>query len=118
VAALHERSADEVFHDHLQRASDGDVEGDIEQNYAEDVVLLDNGIVRHGRQGTRDAAAQLEADAPGATYTYVATHVFDELAYLEWTADSDGVRIEQGVDSFLIRDGLIRVQTIYYRVVR
>jgi hypothetical protein len=44
--------------------------------------------------------------------------VFDELAYLEWTADSDGVRIEQGVDSFLIRDGLIRVQTIYYRVVR
>jgi hypothetical protein len=106
----------EVFDDHLRRANEGDVEGDIETNYAEDVAFIDNGIVRIGRQGAREAAARLEADAPDATYAYVTVLVEGEIAYLEWTAKAHGVRIEIGVDSFVIRDGLIRAQTIYYRV--
>lgn len=112
------RSADEVFHDHLSRASAGDVEGDIQANYADDVVLIDRGTVRSGHQGTRDAAAQLELDIPNATYTYLTTRVVGEVAYLEWAGESEATRVECGVDSFVIRDGLIRAQTIYYTVRR
>ena len=101
------RSADEVFHDHLSRASAGDVEGDIQANYADDVVLIDRGTVRSGHQGTRDA-----------TYTYRTTRVVGEVAYLEWAGESEATRVECGVDSFVIRDGLIRAQTIYYTVRR
>ncbi len=116
MAALHTRSAQEVFDDHLRRANEGDVEADIETNYAEDVVFIDNGVIRIGRQGALEAAAQLEADAPDATYTYDTVLVEGEIAYLEWTAEAGSTRIGIGVDSFVIRDGLIRAQTIYYRV--
>jgi hypothetical protein len=47
---------------------------------------------------------------------YVTTHVSGEVGYLAWRAESDGSRVEYGADTFLIRDGLIQAQTLYYRV--
>jgi ketosteroid isomerase-like protein len=112
------RSPDEVFHDHLRRASAGDVEGDIHANYAEDVVLVDREMVRHGHEGVRDAARQLAEELPEASFDYVTTHIDGEIAYLQWTARATGASVEHGTDTFVIRDGLIRAQTWYYRVDR
>jgi hypothetical protein len=39
-----------------------------------------------------------------------------ETAYLEWSARSGERRVEDGVDTFLVRDGLIVVQTVRYTV--
>jgi hypothetical protein len=33
---------------------------------------------------------------------------------LEWAADGSGNRVEDGIDTFVFRDGLIRVQTVQY----
>lgn len=41
----------------------------------------------------------------------------ERVALLEWSSESDGMSITDGVDSFLIEDGLICVQTIRYTVV-
>jgi hypothetical protein len=110
------RSAEEVLHDHLRLRAAGDAETDVETNYAEDVVVVDRYEVRHGVEGVRDAAEQLAGDLPDATFEYVTTHVAGEIGYLEWRAVADGSVVRYGADTFVIRDGLIRAQTIYYRV--
>ena len=59
-----DRSAREVFDDHLPEASDGSVEADISRNYAEDVVLLCSRGVYRGHDGVRRLAQMLkEPDA-------------------------------------------------------
>jgi SnoaL-like protein len=110
------RSPIEVLDDHLRRAKEGDLEGDIGANYADDVVLIDRETVRRGHAGVRDAARQLAGELPDASYEYVTTHVDGEIGYLQWTATARGARVEHGTDTFVIRDGLIRAQTWYYRV--
>jgi hypothetical protein len=110
------RTPEEVLHDHLRRAAAGDVEGDITANYARDVVLVDSEKVRHGHDGVRDAAAQLAAELPKAAFEYVTTRVAGEIGYLVWRAEAEGARVCHGTDTFVIRDGLIRAQTFYYRV--
>jgi hypothetical protein len=110
------RAPEDVFEDHLRRAREGDVEGDVRENYAADVVLVDREKVRHGHEGVFDAARQLAAELPHASFEYVTTRVVGEIAYLVWTATAQGARVEHGTDTFVIRDGLIRAQTWYYRV--
>jgi hypothetical protein len=110
------RTPEDVLRDHLRRAKDGDLEGDIETNYAEDVVLIDRERVRHGHEGVADAARQLAQELPNASFEYVTTKVSGEIGYLQWTATADGASVEHGTDTYVIRDGLIRAQTWYYRV--
>jgi hypothetical protein len=51
-----------------------------------------------------------------AELEYVTTHVAGDYAYLEWQAKANGAGVCHGADSFVVRDGLIRAQTIDYRV--
>jgi hypothetical protein len=37
---------------------------------------------------------------------------------LEWKATSAGSKVEDGIDTFVFRDGLIRVQTVRYTLQR
>jgi hypothetical protein len=110
------RTPREILDDHLARALVGDVEGDVRANYAEDVVLVDREKVRHGHEGVFAAARQLAAELPDASFEYVTTHVAGEIGYLQWTASAAGAAVDHGTDTFVIRDGLIRAQTWYYRV--
>ena len=38
------------------------------------------------------------------------------MLFLEWAADSASARVEDGIDTFIFRDGLIRLQTVRYTV--
>jgi hypothetical protein len=38
----------------------------------------------------------------------------DDILLLEWKATSDKVKAEGGIDTFVFKDGLIRVQTVRY----
>jgi hypothetical protein len=38
------------------------------------------------------------------------------VLYLEWKATGGGRRVEDGIDTFIFRDGMIRVQTVVYTV--
>ena len=111
------RSAAEVFDDHLRLRQEGDLDNDLARNYAEDVVLLTGFGVFRGHDGVRSAAARLRRQVPGSRYAYRVRLVEGELAFLEWGAISDRTRVEDGADSYLIRDGRIRAQTIHYTVI-
>ncbi len=58
----------------------------------------------------------LEAQLPGASFTYTTVVTHGELGFLEWTADGPAARVRDGADSFLVRDGRIVMQTIHYTV--
>jgi hypothetical protein len=59
-------------------------------------------------------AVKLLADLPGATWE-LPTQIFeDDILLLEWKAESDKTKAEDGIDTFVFRDGLIRAQTLRY----
>ena len=110
------RSTQEVYEDHLRLADQGDIEGDLARNVAEDVVMLTGRGVFRGHEGVRELARQLMEEIPSGRWTYV-TRLFEApMAFLEWTVDEGPFRIRDGADSYLIQDGKIRVQTIHYTV--
>ncbi len=115
---LSRRSAREVLDDHLRLAAAWDFETDVARNFSDDIVLLTGYGIYRGLDGLR-AKVQLLADQlPNGRWNYTNIMAEGELGFLEWTAEADnGARVEDGADSYLIRDGKIREMTIHYTVV-
>ena len=43
------------------------------------------------------------------------TQIYEyDVHFLEWAADAAATFVEDGIDTFVFRDGLIRVQTVRY----
>jgi|GEM_PF-2639511 hypothetical protein len=105
------RSVEEVLEDHLRRQLAYDLDGDVAANYAEDCIVVTSEGVFLGRAGAREAEELFHRRLPGARYTVLAKHYRGELALLEWMAERDGILLTEGLDTFLIRDGVIRVMT-------
>lgn len=110
------RSTADVFEDHLELARQGDIETDVQRNFFRECVLLTSFGRFSGHEGVREAAELLERQVPHANYEYVRRETHGEIAFLEWTADSETARVRDGADSFLIRDGRILTMTIHYTV--
>jgi ubiquinone/menaquinone biosynthesis C-methylase UbiE len=111
-----DRSAEEVFRDHLALRSRGEVELDIERNYDPNVTLIRGGAVYRGQDGVRECARQLGRDIGDARASYKTTRVEGEVAFLEWTVNGDGVVVDDGVDTFIIRNGRIVAKSVHYTV--
>jgi hypothetical protein len=115
---MSDRSTDEVFQDHLELAQQGNVEGDIARNFAPDCVLLTSYGVFRGHAGVRAAAALLDEQIGRTRYTYRTRLSHGEVAFLEWSAETERAIVDDGADSYWIRDGRIQVMTIHYTVRR
>ena len=111
------RSTRDTFLDHLARRMGRQTEADIALNYSADVVLLTSDGTRYGHEGVRHCAARLEELLPHASLEYTRQVVSGEVAFLEWKARSAERRIEDGVDTLVIRRGRIVAQTIHYTVI-
>ena len=114
---LRNRSATEVFEDHLRLAGEHRFEEDIERNVSPDIVVLERRGVFRGHKGVRELARLLEQELPGAPYVYTNRLIEGRVAFLEWTAQAEHTRVRDGADSFVIEDGWIVAQTIHYTVV-
>jgi hypothetical protein len=45
----------------------------------------------------------------------VPTQIFEgDLLFIEWSADAEKTRVEDGIDTFIFRDGEIVAQTVRY----
>lgn len=121
---LSRRTAREVLDDHLDVANtwvgasaEDALEEDLRRNVAEDIVVLINRGTFRGHDGVRELARMLADELPehqAFDYTYVSTE--DRIGLLEWSYEDATVRVRDGVDSYLIEDGLIVAQTIHYTV--
>jgi hypothetical protein len=110
------RSTQEVFEDHLSKRNENDLEGDLKCNYAPDILLLTCTGVLRGHEGVRRSHKILMESLPDASIECFNRLVDGEFAFLEWRAMSSSVEVREGVDSFVIRDGKIRFQSIHYKV--
>jgi SnoaL-like domain len=110
------RATIEVIEDHLECRERGDIEGDLEHNYAKDIVLLCEHGVLKGRDAVRNSAHALADQLPGACFQFPFKVVEGEHALLHWTAESANGRVDLGVDTFVVRDGRIILQTVSYQL--
>ena len=107
------RTPEEVFQHHAQALGAGDLD-EIVADYSDDAVFITPAGVRHGKDGVRAGFTQLLADVPDADWALPTQIYQDDLLFLEWTADSAKARVDDGIDTFVFRDGLIRAQTVRY----
>lgn len=64
----------------------------------------------------RAAFTKLLGDVGDAEWT-LKTQIFEgDVLFLEWSAESESTRVEDGIDTFVFSDGLIRTQTVRYTV--
>jgi hypothetical protein len=111
-----ERSPRDVFDAHLDNRVRGRLDADLDENYADDVVLLTQNSQVRGKDGMRVSADRLASQLPDAQFVFEAKKVEGPYAFLVWRARSPTHRVECGADGFLIRDGRIAMQTIHYRL--
>jgi len=110
------RQTREVLKDHLRLRSVGDLETDLERNYADDVVgLCELGALK-GRAVIRKSARRLGLQLPDAEFQFPTRLIEGEHGFLVWKARSERFEVEDGVDSFVIRGGRIVAQTIFFRL--
>ncbi len=110
------RTPQEVFAHHGQALGAGDLD-EIVADYADDAFFISPAGVKRGKDGIREAFIQLLADVPNAAWD-LKTIYEDDILFLEWAATSAATKVEDGIDTFVFRDGLIRVQTVRYTVQR
>ena len=109
------RTPEEVFQHHAQALGAGDLD-EIVADYTGDAVFITPAGTRRGKDGVRAGFVQLLADVPGANWDLKTQIYENDILFLEWAAESAATFVEDGIDTFVFRDGLIRVQTVRYTV--
>ncbi len=62
--------------------------------------------------------SQLLADVPDAAWSLKTQIYEDDVLFLEWAADAGATKVDDGIDTFVFRDGTIRLQTVRYTLLR
>jgi uncharacterized protein (TIGR02246 family) len=107
------RTPEEVFQHHVQALGAGDLD-EIVADYTDDAVFISPAGVQRGKDGIRAAFTQLLADVPNAAWELKTLIYEHDTLFLEWGADAAATFVEDGIDTFVFRDGLIQVQTVRY----
>ncbi|HUA42505.1 MAG TPA: nuclear transport factor 2 family protein [Streptosporangiaceae bacterium] len=111
------RTPQEVLAHHSRALGAADLD-EIVADFADDAVMITPAGVKRGKQGVREAFTELLADLPGAAWGVTRQVDADGVVLLAWTADAAGSRADDGVDTFVVKDGMIRVQTVNYTLRR
>jgi ketosteroid isomerase-like protein len=107
------RTPQEVFAHHGKALAAGDLD-EIVADYADDSVVITAAGVLRGKEDIRKVFVKLIEDLPNAAWD-LKSQIFDgDVLFLEWAADSAVNRVDDGVDTFVFRDGMIRAQTVRY----
>ena len=107
------RTPQEVFQHHAEALDAGDLDAIVE-DYSDDAVFITPDGVKRGKDGIREAFTKLLADLPNAEWA-LPTQIYDgDVLFLEWTATCAATKVEDGIDTFIFRDGMIRLQTVRY----
>jgi ketosteroid isomerase-like protein len=110
------RTPQEVFAHHGEAFEAADLD-EIVADYADDAVMITPAGVKHGKDGVREAFAKVFADLPDAVWHIKNNTFADDVLLQPWTADA-AVSQANGVDTYVFRDGQIRVHTAYYTLHR
>jgi ketosteroid isomerase-like protein len=107
------RTPEEVFQHHAEALGAGDLD-EIVADYTDDAVFITPSGVKRGQEGVREAFTQLLADVPNADWDLKTLIYENDVLFLEWAATAAETKVEDGIDTFIFSDGLIRLQTVRY----
>jgi hypothetical protein len=114
VKDLGERTTEEVFLDHLELRKLGRLDDDITRNYDESVIIISNVGTFFGHDGVRHSAQLLRMLLPTLDYKFDTLLIRGQIAFEEWEARASAVEVHNGIDAFVIKNGRIKIQTIWY----
>lgn len=83
-------------------------------DYSDDAFFMTPAGVLQGKAGIRQAFTELLSDVPKAKWELKTQLYENDVLLLEWAADSAKTKVDDGIDTFLFKDGFIRVQTVRY----
>ncbi|MEU7814533.1 nuclear transport factor 2 family protein [Pseudonocardia sp. NPDC049154] len=104
------RTPVEVLTDHLKALNAHDVDA-ILTDYAPDAVLITPGAALQGHEALRQAFGGLIEQMPNCVFTEKSVTEADGVILLEWGLESDVATVSDGIDTVVVRDGLIVAQT-------
>lgn len=107
------RTPQEVFQHHAESLGAGDLDG-IVSDYSDDAIFITPDGTLRGKDGIREAFTKLLSDLPNANWELPTQIYEDDILLLEWKAESANTKADDGIDTFVFKDGLIRVQTVRY----
>ncbi len=107
------RTPQQVFQHHAEALGAEDLEG-IVADYSEDAFFITPAGIQRGKAGIRQAFTKLLSDVPKARWNLKTQLYEKDILLLEWSADSAKAKIDDGIDTFVFKDGFIRVQTVRY----
>ena len=116
MEAVTDRTPQEVFQHHGEVLMAEDLDG-IVSDYTEDALFITPDGVLKGKDGVRQGFVKLLGDVPEANWELPTQIYEDDILLLEWRAESEKVKVDDGIDTFVFRDGLIRVQTVRYTLI-
>ena len=107
------RTPQEVFAHHGKALAAADLD-EIIVDYTDDSVFIGPAGVARGKDAIRNAFAGLIGDLPNAAWNLKNQTFAGDVLFLEWAADSTTNLVDDGVDTFVFRDGMIWAQTVRY----
>ncbi|OBF88508.1 polyketide cyclase [Mycobacterium sp. 852002-51163_SCH5372311] len=107
------RTPQQIFAHHGQALAAGDLD-EIVADYADDSMVITSSGVARGKDDIRKVFVKLLDDLPNAAWDLKTQVLEGDVLFLEWSADSAANRVEDGVDTFVFRDGMIWAQTVRY----
>ena len=111
------RTPQEVFQHHAEVLIAGDLDG-IVSDYSDDAVFITPEGTKHGKDGVREAFQKVMSDLGDAALEVPTTIFEGDVLFIEWSAKGSKVHVDDGIDTFVFADGLIRAQTVRYTVQR
>jgi hypothetical protein len=104
------RTPEDVFFHHAEAMTASDLD-QIVVDYADDAVFITLTDVVCDKDGIRAAIAQPLDELPNASWDFKTQIYEGNVLVFEWAADSVLSHVDDGVDTVVFGDGLIRVQT-------
>ncbi len=110
------RSTEQVFQDHSTALSKADFPA-LMADYADDAVFMTVDGARVGKAAIQGWFVSAMSANPNLKLTHTGHRVHDDYVLSTWTAESDVASIPYGIDTFVIRDDRIRLQTVWFAAI-
>ena len=108
-----ERTTEEVLRHHSEALAAGDAAA-LMKDYAADAVVMTLEGANVGTAAIAAFFAKMQKAMPHARFSRTGICIKGEVVMTAWRADSDAGSIPNGVDTIVIRDGKIRLQTVWF----
>ena len=117
MTARRTRTPQQIFEHHAEVLGAEDIDG-IAADYSDDAFFMTPAEVERGKAGIRHAFTKLLSDIPQAKWNLKTQLYENDILLLEWTADSAKTKVDDGIDTFVFKDGFIRVHTARYTLLK